>query len=95
MSIGPQAPEPGQERAADEARRAGRVVRIVLILFCFEIGIVLLLLPWTLLWDNNYFFSFNSAWGRFWLDSYTRGAISGLGLVNLWISLSEGLKFWR
>ena len=40
--------------------RAGFVTRVLFILFCLEIGVVLLILPWTQFWDNNYFFSLTS-----------------------------------
>ena len=48
-----------------------------------------------LLWDNNYFFSLDAEWRGFWLSSYVRGAVSGLGLVNLWIAGAEAVKLVR
>ncbi|MCB1020760.1 MAG: hypothetical protein H6509_05435 [Bryobacterales bacterium] len=72
-----------------------RVVRVVFLLFCLEIGLILLLLPWTLLWDNNFFVSLFPQWSRFWLNSYVRGGVSGLGLVNLWIAISEAFRLAR
>ena len=93
MSISPASPaDPTPE--ADSAR-ARRILRIVFLLFCLEVGLILLLLPWTLLWDNNYFFSLSSGWRTFWLSSYLRGAVSGLGLVNLWIASVEGFRLIR
>ena len=88
------------ESAAAEQQDAGpgtgnRVVRVVFLLFCLEIGLILLLLPWTLLWDNNFFVSLFPEWNRFWLNSYVRGAVSGLGLVNLWIALTEAVRLTR
>jgi len=71
---------------------ASRVIRIIVILFCVEVGLILLLLPWSLLWDNNFFFSLAPEWNRVWLNFYTRGAISGLGIVNLWIAATEALR---
>lgn len=78
--------------STDDVVRSRRIVRIVFILFCIEIGLVLLLLPWTLLWDNNYFLSLEPRWSSVLLSSYTRGAVSGLGIVNLWIAFSEALR---
>lgn len=78
-----------------EARRARRLIRLVFALFCLEIGLVMVMLPWTLLWDNNYFFHLYPSWNDFWLSSYTRGSISGLGLLNLYIAGSEGLRLWK
>ena len=74
---------------------AGRVIRIIVILFCVEVGLILLLLPWSLLWDNNFFFSLMPEWNRVWLNFYTRGAISGLGIVNLWIAATEAMRLSR
>ncbi len=74
------------------ASGAGRMIRIVVILFCVEVGLILLLLPWSLLWDNNFFFSLAPQWNQVWLNFYTRGAVSGLGVVNLWIAATEAMK---
>ncbi len=72
--------------------RSQFLTHLFFVLFCLEIGLVLLLLPWTHLWDNNYFFSVTAQWNKVWLSFYLRGAISGLGLLNLWIGLAE---VWR
>lgn len=50
-----------------------------------ESGLVLVVLPWTLLWDNNYFFSLQPQHSAFWLGNHLRGAVSGFGMVTLWI----------
>ena len=65
---------------------------MVYLLFCLEVGLVLLLLPWTLLWDNNYFFSLQPQHSQFWLSNHLRGAVSGIGLVNLWMGVKELLR---
>lgn len=84
-------PEP-----ASEPRRAARLWRriqsIVFILFCLEIGIVLLLFPWSTMWSRNYFFALAPQWSAVFSSNYLRGAISGVGVVNLWIAISEA---WR
>lgn len=69
--------------------------QIVYLLFCVEVGLVLLLLPWTLLWDNNYFFSLQPQHSGFWLSNHLRGAVSGIGLVNLWMGADEVLGILR
>ena len=66
--------------------------QVVYLLFCVEVGLVLLLLPWTLLWDNNYFFSLQPQHSGFWLSNHLRGAVSGVGLVNLWMGVDEALE---
>ncbi len=75
--------------------RANTLTHVVFVLFCLEIGFVLLLLPWTDLWDGNYFSSLTPAWNPLWLSAYVRGAVSGIGLVNMWIGVSEAWRMWR
>lgn len=88
---------PGNEMLAEEreSARARRVIRIVFILFCVEVGLILLALPWTLLWDNNFFFSLEPSLREVLLSPYTRGAVSGLGAVNLWIAMTEAARLFR
>ena len=91
MSISPVLPP-----AAPPAptRKAILLSRIVFLLFCLEVGLVLLMLPWTLLWDNNYFFSLQPQNSSFWLSNYLRGAVSGIGIVNLWMGIQEIRTMW-
>jgi hypothetical protein len=62
---------------------------VVLILLCVEIGLFLLVIPWTEYWDRNYLATLMPAWRRYWMNPYVRGVVSGLGVVNLWLSLAE------
>jgi hypothetical protein len=68
---------------------------ILFIAFCLEIGIFLLIFPWTEYWDANYFSSLLPAWEPYWDNMYVRGAISGLGVVNLYISFIEIFRLRR
>ena len=67
----------------------------VLIALCVEIGLFLLVFPWTAYWENNYFSSLLPAWRRYWMNLYWRGAISGLGVANLFLALSEVFRLRR
>jgi len=69
-----------------------RVQAVVFILFCLEIGVVLVLFPWSQSWERNYLFSLAPGWSDLFSSGYFRGAISGIGVVNVWIALSEA---WR
>jgi hypothetical protein len=69
-----------------------RIQTVVFIVFCLEMGLVLVLFPWSQLWDRNYFFSLAPQWAVVFSSSYLRGAVSGVGLINVWIALSEA---WR
>ena len=69
--------------------------QLCFVLFCLEVGFVLLLLPWTIFWDSNYFFLITPDLNGVWLSAYLRGAVSGVGLVNLWIGLGEAWRMKR
>lgn len=85
----------GNSAQVNSGARSRSITNIFFILFCIEIGLVLVLLPWTFLWDNNYFFSLTPEWNPLWLSTYLRGAISGVGIVNLWIGISEAWRIWH
>jgi len=72
-----------------------KVTSILFITFCLEIGIFLLVFPWTDYWDANYFSSLVPSWQPYWDNMYLRGAISGLGVVNLYISFIEIFRLRR
>jgi hypothetical protein len=63
-----------------------RLRRIVLILLCFEIGVVLIVVPWTPFWERNFFLDRFPEWRPFLLNFNLRGAITGLGLLDIWIA---------
>ncbi|MGA8110352.1 MAG: hypothetical protein WB974_12995 [Acidobacteriaceae bacterium] len=70
--------------------RADLVLRVIVRLY---IGIILVFLPWTHFWDYNRFFLYYAPFARFTESGALRGLISGLGLLNLWIALSEALHY--
>ena len=70
-----------------------KVSAVVFITFCLDIGLFLLIFPWTDYWDN--FAAFVRAWRPYLDNMYVRGAISGLGVVNLYISLGEVFRLRR
>jgi hypothetical protein len=72
-----------------------KVSAVVFIAFCLEIGLYLLIVPWTESWDGNYFSALLPQMKTYWDNLYVRGAVSGLGAVNLYISLSEIFRLRR
>lgn len=70
-----------------------RILFVLFILFCIGLGLVLLVLPWSELWGRNIFLSLFPELRPFLLSNYFRGALSGLGVVNLWVGLSDAWNF--
>jgi len=65
------------------------------VIFLFEMGVFLLVFPWASEWDSNYF-SRLPFWVRdVWISPYFRGAISGLGIVDIYISFVEVFRLRR
>jgi len=62
------------------------------IAFFFEIGVALLIVPWSAFWDRNYFAEAVPAIHGLITNNFVRGAVSGLGLVNIGSGLAEILS---
>ena len=78
-----------------EYRWHHKMAAVLLITFCLEIGLFLLIFPWTEYWDTNYFVSLTQHWRQYLDNMYVRGAVSGLGVINLYISLVEVFRLRR
>ena len=66
-------------------RREGEslIRRLVYVAFFLEVGLLLVVLPWSTFWDNNYFVLSLPSIRPFLTNHFVRGAITGLGGVNL------------
>jgi hypothetical protein len=52
-------------------------------------GLLLVLLPWSSFWDRNYFAELVPTLGAWITNNYVRGAVTGLGVVNLLAALAD------
>jgi hypothetical protein len=59
------------------------------VLSSLMVGVVLLVAPWTVLWDANYLLGPYPAVRAVLMSAYLRGTVSGLGLVNITLALHE------
>ncbi|MEK6337115.1 MAG: hypothetical protein AABM67_19505 [Acidobacteriota bacterium] len=84
---------------------SSRLSVIFYIILCFEIGIVLAVLPWLQHgwlglsdWGSNYFLllaAHKTGYGlqRFIASGWVRGAVSGIGIINLAMGIWELVHF--
>jgi hypothetical protein len=72
-----------------------RLLAVAFILFCFEIGLFLVFVPWSQLWEHNVLLAYSFHMRGLLLNNFVRGAVSGLGLVDLALGLSELGRFWK
>jgi quinol-cytochrome oxidoreductase complex cytochrome b subunit len=68
---------------------------LIFIVFCLELGMFLVIFPWSDLWERSFFSSLAPEWRMYWDNAYLRGAVSGLGIVNVYISLTEIFRLRR
>jgi hypothetical protein len=59
------------------------------VLSTFFVGVILAIAPWTSLWDANYLLGPHPFLRTLLLSAFTRGTVSGLGLVNIVLALHE------
>ena len=95
MSIGPQidpTPQPADPENTPPRRLLKwhrRVLGICFAIFALEVGLFLFVFPWLRSWDLNWVPLQSPRYRAVWMSPYFRGALSGLGLVNLYVGVSE------
>lgn len=67
-------------------------IRVVVRLY---LGLVLIVLPWTPYWTNNPLLPMAPHLASIALFGATRGIVSGLGFLNIWIGIMDAVHFRR
>lgn len=66
-----------------------RFLRVIIVLVLFELGILLVFLPWsTQYWDHNFFLGRYPELIQFLLHPAVRGFISGLGILDIIVAIN-------
>ncbi len=63
--------------------------RLLFAAFFLEVGLLLIVLPWSPFWERNYFAQTWPSLREFISNNFVRGGISGLGFVNLIAGFAE------
>ncbi len=95
---GARAAEAGSQAGAEPVTSSApppwlqRTSLVLLVATCCYIGILLVVLPWTPLWQENHFLGWlPERWVDWLMTGSARGVVSGLGLLDLWIGLEEAI----
>ena len=64
-----------------------RIYRALLVVLAFEMGALLLYLPWSLYWEQNYFLSHFPSLLPIVLHPTFRGAVSGVGVLDILLAV--------
>jgi len=86
----PPSSPPESDQSGRWLHRADLFLRVMVRLY---IGLILFFLPWTHLWTFNRFFLYYAPVAHIVESGACRGVVSGLGLLNLWIAISEAIHY--
>ena len=65
-----------------------RILSALLVVICCIMGAILFYLPWTNIWEQNYFLSHFPSLMRILLNPSVRGAVSGLGILDIFLAVT-------
>lgn len=71
-------------------RRVDLFVRVIVRLY---LGLIVVVLPWSHFWDENRWLAIIPHLAPIALSGITRGVVSGLGLLNIWISVDDAIHY--
>ena len=71
----------------------GWLRHVLFIAYWLEVGVLLLFLPWQSIWENNYFLYRVPQLQPLISNPFLKGAVLGLGIVNIVIGIQEILHF--
>ncbi len=79
-----------QRRTPVWLRRVDLFLRVIVRLY---LGLLVVALPWTHLWEENHLFSLVPQIAWLLANGVVRGIVSGLGLLNIWIAVSDAIEY--
>jgi hypothetical protein len=92
--LSPRSPDRRRFESAPAPIWLQRLSLVVLVLFCFYIGGLLAILPWSpRYWDRNGWLLAHPALQAVLERGWLRGLVSGMGLLDIWIGISELLHY--
>lgn len=68
---------------------------LLFVILTFELGVFLVVFPWLAWWELSYFSGLSPWWEPVWDSPYFRGAVSGVGLVDIYISFLDLFRMRR
>lgn len=71
-----------------------RLSLVVLVVFCLYLGSIVAILPWwTRVWENNTIVLNHPQLADFLRLGVVRGVLTGIGLLDIWIGISEAIHY--
>ena len=63
-----------------------RILRALTVVLLFEMGVLLLYLPWSTFWEQNYFLNHFPRLMPILLNPSLRGIVSGIGVLDIFVA---------
>ncbi len=70
-----------------------RIFLLEVLFVCCFVGIILIIAPWTPYWTDNSLLMGFPRLKEFLMYDFVRGLISGLGLTDIWLGVSEVVRY--
>ena len=70
-----------------------RISVFLFVLVSAVAGVLLIILPWTPEWTDNYLLTSYPSLRTFFAHGFFRGFCSGLGVLDIWIGFWEALHY--
>jgi len=70
-----------------------RTKLVMFVMACIYLGIILIILPWNEAWTQNGIIHRYPALRDLAMSNFVRGAITGLGFVNVWLGVWEAVHY--
>jgi hypothetical protein len=74
-------------------RWAHRIGMLVFVSVCAVFGVLLVILPWTPKWTDNYILISHPALRGLLENGFVRGMCTGLGALDIWIGFWEAMHY--
>src|SRR5712672_3826503 len=78
---------PVEESLSSQPIWMRRIILVLFVMFCLQMGMMLLFLPWTPAWSSNNWLAEHWTIRGIATNYFVRGLVSGLGLVDIFIGI--------
>lgn len=75
------------------SRWTQRIFLVIFVIFCIELGMLLVVLPWLPVWTSNGLLARFPGLRELAAHNFVRGAMSGMGLLDIWIGIWEAVHY--
>ncbi len=88
-------PEPArlQDPGSEEPLWFRRIKLVIFVMFSMWLGMILAVMPWLPVWADNNLINRLPHLRQFISYNFVRGAVSGLGLIDIWVGIWEAVHY--